>query len=255
MTNPNLVNTSQVYMRSNVQLPINTSATDILETPAASNMIIRADTVTICNTTSSAVSVDVYLTRSSVTYAIAKTIEVPAYSSLVALDKDYPVYLEEGDKLQVQASAWGLHAICAYTIISDTSITLPTRPTIRTIYSYASTPASSDTITLNVPTNASLGDILVAIIAETDGRTATTPTGWTLQATNEGQVGNAGMWIYTRTYQSGDSTWDWILSSSASSGGAIISISKNTFDTISTVYAGGSSTTIPIPTITIANDN
>lgn len=130
MTNPNLINTSQTYMRSNIQLPISTSATDILETPAASNMIIRADTITICNTTASSISIDVYLTRSSVTYAITKTVTVPAYSSLVVIDRDYPVYLKEGDKLQVQASDWGLQAICAYTIISDTGITLPSRPDI-----------------------------------------------------------------------------------------------------------------------------
>lgn len=130
MTNPNLAYSAQAYMRSNIQLPISASITDILEAPAASNMVIRVDTVTICNTTSSSIDVDVYLTRSSTTYAIAKTITIPAYSSLVALDKDYPVYLEEGDKIQVQASAWGLQAICAYTILSDTSITLPSRPTI-----------------------------------------------------------------------------------------------------------------------------
>lgn len=128
MTNPNLVNTSQIFMRSNVQIPI-VSLTDILENPSASNMIIRADVVTICNTTDTTADIDVYLTRSSVTYAIAKTIAVPAYSSMVVLDKDYPIYLEEGDKIQVLGGT-GLQAICSYTIISDTSITLPDRPEI-----------------------------------------------------------------------------------------------------------------------------
>jgi hypothetical protein len=112
-------------MRTNVQLPISASATDILENPASSNMVIRADVLTVCNPTASSISVDVYLTRSSTTYAIAKTIAVPAYSSLVTVDKDYPVYLKEGDRLQVQASAVGLHAICAYTIISDATGSLP----------------------------------------------------------------------------------------------------------------------------------
>jgi hypothetical protein len=130
MTAPNLTNTSQVYMRTNIQLPISASATDILETPAGSNMVIRADVLTVCNTTASSISVDVYLIRSSTTYAVAKTVAVPAYSSLITIDKDYPIYLKEGDKLQVQASSWGLQAICAYTIISDTIITLPQRPPI-----------------------------------------------------------------------------------------------------------------------------
>ena len=141
MTAPNLVNTSQVFMRSNIQVPI-AGITDILETPAASNMVIRADVVTICNTTDTESSVDLYLTRSSSTYAIAKTVAVPAYSTMVVLDKDYPVYLEEGDKLQISGGS-GLRAICSYTIISDTSITLPGRPTINTPPTYTSTYVTS----------------------------------------------------------------------------------------------------------------
>lgn len=224
MTNPNLVNTSQVYMRSNVQLPINTSATDILETPSASNMIIRADTVTICNTTAIAISVDVYLTRAATTYAIAKTITVPAYSSLVTLDKDYPLYLEEGDKLQVQASAWGLQAICAYTIISDTSITLPSRPAINELtpsISYLDFASADGTaVTTRTFTGMSFGTeesgryIAVAVHAfyNTDGRNITSVTVGGVAATeviatteNVSQTfAYAGIWVADATGTSGD---------------------------------------------------
>ena len=135
MTNPNLVNTSQVYMRSNVQIPY-TSFSDILVNPGSSNMIIRADTLTICNTTNAAISLSAQLDRSGTAYSLAKTVEIPAYSSMIVIDKDYPVYLAESDKLQVSGSAFGLQAICSYTIISDTSITLPGRPEINsTIFS------------------------------------------------------------------------------------------------------------------------
>lgn len=176
MTNPNLVNTSQVFMRSNIQLPLSTSITDILEAPTSSNMIIRADTVTICNTTASAISADVYLTRNSTTYAIAKTIEVPAHSSMVVIDKDYPIYLEEGDKLQVQASSWGLQVICPYTVISDTSITLPSRPTINAAPIYFGTSVHDSNIagtTSTLSATAESGaDLYIALRSQDNGDAA-----------------------------------------------------------------------------------
>jgi hypothetical protein len=118
MTNPNLTNIYSFYMKSAIQ-SIATGLNDIVSNPSGSNKIFRVETVTICNTTASAISVDTYLTRSATTYAIAKTIEVPAYSSLVVVDKDYPIYLEEGDAIQLLASDLGLQAVCAYTTLSD----------------------------------------------------------------------------------------------------------------------------------------
>jgi hypothetical protein len=202
-------------MRSNIQLPI-TSATDILETPVSSNMIIRAETVTICNTTSSAISVTVNFIDSVVglAYAIVKTVEVPAYSSLVVIDKDYPIYLVEGAKLQVQATAWGLQAICAYTIISDTSITLPTRPTINTeptdpvISTYVGQYTATNTATsYNFTTGNLYGGSLavVSVHNETNTGTATPPTSVTIggvsateavgiSSNNSGGATYSGIW-------------------------------------------------------------
>ena len=132
MTNPNLVGTTETYMRSNIQLPLSATITNIVQAPASSNLIIRSDTLRVCNTTESLITVSVFLTRSATTYAVAKTISIPAYSSLTVIDKDYPIYLKEGDSLQIQSGGWGLQAICSYAIISNTAITLPTRPIINT---------------------------------------------------------------------------------------------------------------------------
>ena len=41
------------------------------------------------------------------TYHLAKTVSVPADSTLIVLGKDAPIYLEEGDKIQALASAAG----------------------------------------------------------------------------------------------------------------------------------------------------
>lgn len=182
MTNPNLVNTGQVFMRSNIQIPI-ASLTDILENSSASNMIIRADVVTICNTTATAADIDVYLTRSSVNYAIAKTIAVPAYSSMFVLDKDYPIYLEEGDKIQVLGGP-GLQAICSYTIISDTSITLPDRPVINvinviTFIGSATNFSTDNTSTLTAPSDIEAGDILIFTDFVPNYTSGTVPSGFT----------------------------------------------------------------------------
>lgn len=130
MTNPNLVNTSQVYMRSNIQIPIS-SITDVVEVPADSNMIIKIDELLVCNVGSINSSVDVFITRSATTYAIAKNVSVSIASKLNIIDRDFPIYLLEGDKLQISGDP-GLEAVCSYTIISDTNITLPSRPTINT---------------------------------------------------------------------------------------------------------------------------
>jgi hypothetical protein len=197
MTNPNLVNTSQVFMRSNIQVPIS-SVSDILENPSASNMIIRADVVTICNTTATAADIDVYLTRSAVTYAIAKTVSVPAYSSMVVLDKDYPVYLEEGDKIQVSGGS-GLQAICSYTIISDTTITLPERPTINSVSNVVVTyigvtDTGTDGTSFNF-NNVNIGSassdrLVVAIIQSTGGSSGATKTTMTINGNAMNDVHN-----------------------------------------------------------------
>jgi hypothetical protein len=42
---------------------------------------------------------------------------VPANSALIAISKDANIYLEEGDALNVIASANNLQAVCSYEII------------------------------------------------------------------------------------------------------------------------------------------
>ena len=130
MAAPNVVNVSSILGKTDV-LDIDTVEAAITTNSVGSNKLYKINSLLVSNidgTNDADVSVDLF--RANTAYYIAKTITVPAYSSLVALDKDYSVYLMEGDKLQVQASASGLQAICAYTIISDTSIALPGRPSI-----------------------------------------------------------------------------------------------------------------------------
>ena len=67
-----------------------------------------------------AASIDVWITRSSADYYLAKTISVPADATLVVIDKNMGLYLMESDILKIQASAAGdLSAVCSYEEIDD----------------------------------------------------------------------------------------------------------------------------------------
>ena len=66
-------------------------------------------------TASATVNVDVF--RSSTAYHLAKTVLIPADSSLDVLTKS--IYLEEGDSLRLTASAASdLEGVCSYEEIS-----------------------------------------------------------------------------------------------------------------------------------------
>ena len=117
MANPNLLSITTVSGKTAVQA-ITTSATAIVTNSAASGKIYRIKALYVSNvdgTNNADVNVDIY--RSSTAYHIAKTISVPADSTIDLISKD--VYLEEGDTLRLTASVNGdLEAICSYEEIS-----------------------------------------------------------------------------------------------------------------------------------------
>ena len=117
MANPNLLTLTTVAGGTAVQT-VTTSATAIVTNSAASGKIIRVKALYISNvdgTASANINVDIY--RSSTAYHIAKTIQVPADSTVDIISKD--LYLLEGDSLRLTASADGdLEAVCSYEEIS-----------------------------------------------------------------------------------------------------------------------------------------
>ena len=85
---------------------VTTSATDIIDVP--SDVIYRINTIMIANvdgTNSADITVSVSRDNGSNYYHIAKTVAVPADSTLVLVDKNSGFYLDETDLLRVQASA------------------------------------------------------------------------------------------------------------------------------------------------------
>ncbi len=117
MANPNIVNVTAIYGKTAV-LAVTTSATAIVSNSAASNKVLKVNSLYVANidgTNNAEVTVDVF--RSSTAYAIASTIVVPADATLDVLSN--PIYLEEGDSLRLTANANNdLQAVCSYEDIS-----------------------------------------------------------------------------------------------------------------------------------------
>ena len=119
MANPNVVAVSSIQANTAVDADVAASAVSLLT--CASNKLIKVNSLIIANIDgTNAATIDVWVTRSSVDYYIAKTISVPADATLVVIDKNMGLYLTESDILKIQASAAGdLSATCSYEEIDD----------------------------------------------------------------------------------------------------------------------------------------
>ena len=119
MAEPNVVAVSSIYGKTAVDADVAASAVSLLT--CASNKLLKINSLIIANIDgTNAATIDVWVTRSSADYYIAKTISVPADATLVVIDKNMGLYLVESDILKIQASAAGdLSATCSYEEIDD----------------------------------------------------------------------------------------------------------------------------------------
>jgi hypothetical protein len=120
MAAPNIVTTATITGKTAV-LAVTTSATAIVTNTAASNKVFKINSLIISNIDGINVcDITVDLFRSSVAWAIANTITVPADASLIVISKENTIYLEEGDSLRLTASTAGdLQGICSYEEITQ----------------------------------------------------------------------------------------------------------------------------------------
>jgi len=107
MANPNLVNVTSIYGNSICGALTNTVTTDLLT--CASDKLIKINNIIVANIDgSSAASVTMGVIKSGGSVVLfASTISVPADATLVLIDKNSSIYLEEGDILEGGASANG----------------------------------------------------------------------------------------------------------------------------------------------------
>ena len=129
MANPNIVNVTTIN-GGNAGFNLSATTTDTLMTVSGSGVIVKINRITIANVDgSSAANVDLFIdglgsgaagvttTGADATVYLAKTISVPADTTLVLLDT--PIYMMEGDILKGGASAAGdLDLFISYDVIS-----------------------------------------------------------------------------------------------------------------------------------------
>lgn len=117
MAAPNIVNVSTITGKTAV-LVVTTTPTAIVTNSAASGKVFKVNALYVSNVdTAVAADIDVEFRRSSTSYRIARTVSVPADSTLDVISKS--IYLEEGDELRLIAGANGdLEAVCSYEEIS-----------------------------------------------------------------------------------------------------------------------------------------
>ena len=94
-----MANTFKNYFSKNV----GTTAASVYTGPSATATTVIG--LTIANTTSSNITVDVYITSSAVDYYLVKGATVPVGGALVPVGGDQKVVIETGDILKVVSSA------------------------------------------------------------------------------------------------------------------------------------------------------
>ena len=119
MTAPNIAGLTTVTGKTALAT-VTTSAADLVSNPAASNKVLKINSLLISNIdNSSSADIDVWILRDGGNAYIARATTVAVNDTLAVLVKGKQIYLEEGDALRVMASANNdLQAICSYEEIS-----------------------------------------------------------------------------------------------------------------------------------------
>lgn len=123
MAAPNIVNVATITGKTALVRLTNATATSVLANAAASGKVLKLAGVLAANTEGASVNVsfDLYITRSSTDYYLAKAVVIPALAAYEAFLKDgTPIYLEEGDTLYAKSSnsSGYIHVAVAYEEIS-----------------------------------------------------------------------------------------------------------------------------------------
>ena len=108
MAAPNIVAVTSIYGKTMGANLGTTLTTDILSCP--SNKVLKINSIIVANVDgSTAADATIYFfdNSASTRYQLASTVAVPADTSLVILDKNNAIYLEESDQIEGGASATG----------------------------------------------------------------------------------------------------------------------------------------------------
>ena len=124
MANPNIVNVTAIYGKSAVVDLTTTSATLVVENTAASGKVLKINSLVVANvdgTNAADITISFYSEDNigGTATQIVSTVSVPADSSLVVIDKNTSIYLEEDKSIGATAgSASDLKVLVSYEEIS-----------------------------------------------------------------------------------------------------------------------------------------
>lgn len=121
MAAPNIVNVTSIYGKTMGAALGTTVTTTILTCPA--NKVLKINSIIVANidgTNAADATVQFFDNSAATSYNIAKTISVPADSTLVVISKDTAIYLEESDEIRGGASAASdLSIVISYEELDD----------------------------------------------------------------------------------------------------------------------------------------
>lgn len=124
MAAPNLVNVSTITAKTAYLSLNSTSATTLLSNAASSGKVYKINSIIVANDDGSAaadvtISINSAASGGGTAYKIIHTASVIADASLVVIDKNSAIYLEEDRSIVVTASAADdLDVICSYEELS-----------------------------------------------------------------------------------------------------------------------------------------
>ena len=124
MAAPNIVNVSTITGKSATVALSTTSATTLVSNAASSGKVYKINMIQVANVDGAAaadITIDVHSAASGggTAYSLVSTVSVPADASLVVLDKNTAIYLEEDRSITATAgTANDLEIIVSYEEIS-----------------------------------------------------------------------------------------------------------------------------------------
>ena len=125
MAAPNIVNVSSILGKTATVALSSTSQTTLLSNAASSDDVLKVNMIQVANvdgTNACDITIDVHSAASGggTAYSLVSTVSVPADASLVVLDKNTAIYLEENTSITATAgTASDLEVIVSYEQITD----------------------------------------------------------------------------------------------------------------------------------------
>lgn len=120
MAAPNIVNVATITAKTTAAALGTTLTTSLLTNSASSGKVFKINTILVSNvdgTNTAQVTIDYY--NGTTGFKIANTIDVPADTTLVLIDKNSTIYLEENNSIRGGANATGdLEVVISYEEIS-----------------------------------------------------------------------------------------------------------------------------------------